>query len=202
MSELYGPLEPWQRDDKHTLRALENRAGPFQQADTARILSPLTDLMQEVEDVFWGIFEVRFLENATGDALDILGAIVGEQRLDDTEEEYKLRIRLKLRAINSQKKARDFIELLALLEGSTWYLSEAPGWVLVSQVAGPAVNGAHLLRLLEITSADGVIVRLETYGGGDPADLFFWPSQDGSIDGGAWASQDGTIDGSDWFGRF
>ena len=121
--------EPWRRDTPHARLALEAGAGPFQLPDTAKILSPCLDLVQELEDVFWQIFDARFISLASDRSLEILGAIVGESRLGENDEDFRLRIRLKLRALRSTKRAIDFIELLALLETSEFVLQEYAGWV-------------------------------------------------------------------------
>lgn len=194
-------LDPFERETKHAEKALANRAGPYQIPGTANMMTPILEFIQELEDVFWQIFDARVLADATGDALDILGAIVGEDRKDDTEDIFRLRISLALRAIYSKKKRADFLSILGLLEGTAWALWEKPGVAIFVQTeADQAYDSATVFRFLSIASADGVLVRYESFEDETGDDLFTWPSYDGTITGGEWKSYDGTIAGGAWPG--
>jgi len=189
----------WERETEHLEKALDERAGPFQVPETAWLIQPIARQIQELEDAVWQIFDSRFIDLATGDALEILGAIVGEYDDGGTDEDFRLRIRLKLKAIVSQGRQLDYFDLLNLIEGSTWSVQSRPGWALLIQRTGPPMDSATLFRMAKIASADGVLVRFEAYEDED-TDFFTWPSQDGSITGGEWASQDTTIPGDAWPG--
>lgn len=186
----------WERETEHEQKALDARAGPWQIQGTANILTPLLRQVQELEDAFWEIFDARFIDLAEDYSLEILGAIVGEAAADETDEDYRLRIRLKLRAINSKRTNRDFLELLSLIPESTWSVSSSPGWVNITQRTGPVMDSSVLFRMASIASADGVLVRLTSYEDED-TDFFDWPNTEL---GGEWASEDGTIIGDAWPG--
>lgn len=184
----------------HLQQALDDRAGPFQTLDVEKLVTPLGRMVQALEDAFHGIFLARIVSSATGDALEILGAVSGEYAADDGEEGLRQRIMLKLAARYANKLRSGFVNLLSLLPGVVFALGEGPGIVSVVQVSGAlAVKPAKLLELLQIASADGVIVRLLALEGGE-GPVMGWPSADGTIDGTPWPSADGSELGGVWPG--
>lgn len=188
----------WTQNQEHVSEALDHIAGPFQVPDVEALLEVLAEQVQELEGAVWQVYDSRFLENATGRSLEIVGAMSGEEDLGDGEASFKLRIRLKLRAVHSRKRYEDFVELLALIPDTRWRVGEIPGWVIVTQLSGAGVPTSALYRFLQIASADGVLVKLTASESAD--DPFTWPSFDGTIEGSAWGSFDGTIEGAPWQG--
>jgi uncharacterized protein DUF2612 len=73
--------------------------------------------IQEAETLVWQIFDARMLDNAVGVQLDILGRIVGQVRISDDDDEYRLAIRARIRINISQGGVEDLIELGRLLFG-------------------------------------------------------------------------------------
>lgn len=191
----------WERISDHVDRGLGRRAGPYQDDSTAKVLTPVLQMFQEIEDVFWDIFEARILDNATGDALRILGAMVEEYQQGETEAGWKQRIRMKIRALLSDKTQEGLWRVLDALQGTTWGQMELPGYAVVIGGEGLPVSIDNLFRMLEIASADGVHVRVESYADASEATsvgLFTWPSWDGSTEGGAWENWGGSEPGDSW----
>lgn len=73
------------------------------------------DRCQELENVFWDIIEKRLIENAVGVQLDVLGKIVGQPRIGDTDDIYRLHIRARIRINISNGTPNDILEIAALL---------------------------------------------------------------------------------------
>lgn len=191
----------WDQIDDHAGAMLDHMAGPYQIPSVQQLLIPIAEEIQALETLLWQIFAARFVDAATDDALDILGAMVGEPDLGDSDASYRLRISMKLRAVYSLKGSADFWALLQLLVGITWAMQEAAGWVDVTQLSGALViEPAALLRFLKIASADGVIVRLASLEGADAGPSFEFKSADGTIVGSEWDSADHTIAGAKWIG--
>lgn len=190
-----------ERISDHLQQALDDRAGPFQTLDVEKLMTPLGRMVQALEDAFHAIYLARVVSSATGDALEILGAMSGEYASDDGEEGLRQRIMLKLAARYANKLRAGFVNLLSLLPGVVFALGEGPGIVTVVQVSGVlAVKGPKLLELLQIASADGVIVRLLAFESGSEGPVMGWPSADGTIDGTPWPSADGSELGGVWPG--
>lgn len=188
----------WVRETQHEERAFDSAAGPFQVPDMAKLLAPIAAQLQYLENASWQVFDARFLENATDRSLVLLGAAVGEPPLGDSEEDFKLRITLKLRAIRSNHGDLDFFELLSLIVGSVWTVEDRPGYVLCTQNSGTPISSSVIFRMLKLTSGDGVLVRCATYEDGTTP--MTWGSFDATITGADWSSFDATITGADWAG--
>ncbi len=71
--------------------------------------------VQDVEDMFWALFSERGLDVAVGKQLDILGTIVGEQRGALGDEDYRVRLRVRIRLNVSNGTDKDITEVFALL---------------------------------------------------------------------------------------
>lgn len=75
------------------------------------------DRCQELEDAAHPMLAQRSIDNAEGDRLDRIGAIVVVPRGGRTDEDYRLRIRAELAILQSNGTARDLINILQLLTG-------------------------------------------------------------------------------------
>ena len=70
--------------------------------------------LQQVEDALWDTLEQRALDVAVGTQLDVLGALVGQERLEYDDDNYRHAIRLRIRANRSKGKAEDVIDVMRL----------------------------------------------------------------------------------------
>lgn len=70
--------------------------------------------VQELEGVFFDILDSRILDNATGDQLDKLGDLVGEERLGRDDDQYKPAIRIRIRVNKSQGRSKDILDVAVL----------------------------------------------------------------------------------------
>lgn len=159
------------------------RYGPRNQALLRAILAQV----QEAEDAVWAVSQGFALATATGDQLDILGRLVGEERADRLDAEYRRAIYAR-RLVNSSDGT-----LERLLEIGTTF---APGETILSRMLPPAavelrfsdygdldLQSAH--RLLTLAKAGGVrlLVYLQT-------------SDIGAVDGTPAGGVVGAVDGT------
>lgn len=186
----------------HVDRGLDKRAGPFQDTTTENVLRPLLEQVQELEDIAWSLFDALFVDNATGDQLRLLGERVGEDPLGDSDEEYRLRIKLKIRAsASSGTLSRDFPDMLALLGNDlVWKLYEISKFIRVELVSGSVSFSAGTLhRILSFAASAGIDVALTMAADSEAnEDLMFFGATDVSIAGANWPSTDTTIAGANW----
>jgi len=98
----------------------------------AMVVGPALQL-QELEDVFWDIYESRLLDNATGARLDILGKLVGAPRRNIADDDlYRLVIKTRIRANRSSGTRPDLRAVLELLGfGQAKIRTDWPAGVLI-----------------------------------------------------------------------
>ena len=60
------------------------------------LIDSVVDLCQEVEDRASDLYTKRMIDTATGDALDIIGEIVGQLRAGMSDEDYRNAIRFRI----------------------------------------------------------------------------------------------------------
>jgi hypothetical protein len=144
--------------------------------------------VQELEDTNWDLY-TDYLETATGDSLDTYGAIVGEDRNNRADEEYRSAIFAKILLNSSSGTPEEIIELMrAVANGGTVKINEY----------FPAAFTAFVLKAVTITKALELNTALQSgkpagvkahliYGVSDPADLFQYDLGPG-YDQGKWAS--------------
>lgn len=121
-----------------------------------QLLSVYVDESQELEDVYWDIFNSRILDTAIGDQLDNLGKIVGEPRNARADVDYRAAIRIRIRVNRSQGKAIDVIDVctLSAINSTPHYYEMYPAGYAVDILNLP--GGLQVARLLGSTKAGGV----------------------------------------------
>lgn len=103
-------------DSTHKEEALALLTDQFKQKPVIEgILTVLSLEIQELEDTFRDILTKRILDDAVGDQLDQIGAIVGAARLGRSDTDYRATVRLQIRINRSQGKSEDMIQVLALM---------------------------------------------------------------------------------------
>lgn len=187
-------MTTWQRETEHVDRGIDHMAGPWQEGEFPALLVPILEEIQRLEDSAWDLFDQRFLDRAEGVWLGILAAIVGVPEIDEPEAVTRLRVRLHMAALLSKQRAADIRGLLDLIPDVAFRLTEASGWVIVTQTGGVLASSAALLRALRVASADGRGVSLVTLEG-DEHQHFYWGGADGTP-GIALGSADGAIPGA------
>lgn len=88
------------------------------QANIEALIQVYTDEMQEIEDVLFELRDNRSLDTAEGDQLDVLGAIVGQDRGGRSDADYLNYIILKIAQNTSRGTAEDVFAIFNILTSS------------------------------------------------------------------------------------
>lgn len=112
-----------------------------------KLIEILTRPFQELEDVFWDLYTKRRIDTATGLQLDLIGAIVAEDRGGLLDEDYRALIRTKVRVLFSRGTGPDLIKITQLfLESNDFTYAEFyPAAIEVTVTA--AITAARLKLL-------------------------------------------------------
>jgi hypothetical protein len=76
------------------------------------LLSSYLDQIQQLEDAAWSVYIGTMLPSATGDALDMLGALVGQPRGGRDDATYKLWITARVRLASSSGTPVDLLAIV------------------------------------------------------------------------------------------
>lgn len=118
---------------------------------------------QACEDAFWALYQGMFLSGAGGDALDRIGAIVGQPRENRTDETYRLWIRARIIVLRSSGRPEELIRaaLIVLPTGSRLQYVEGEAPATYTLHVEPAIGGpdgvqvARMLRLARPAAVRG-----------------------------------------------
>jgi hypothetical protein len=83
----------------------------------AALLASYTQEIQELEDAIWAVRIGRFLDNAEGAQLDVIGKLVGEPREGRADNVYRVLITGKIRVNWSLGRPKDVIEVVRAVQG-------------------------------------------------------------------------------------
>jgi len=115
---------------------------------------------EQIENAFWQVYRSRFVDDAGGASLKILGNIVGEPQNGKDDPSYRVRIKARERINGSFGKAQDILDVLALLEptNSFVYTNDGDAAFTVALVNPPSgfATGTELASLIGETSAAGI----------------------------------------------
>ena len=96
----------------HTAQAKARLIYQYQEKERlAAVLEALVDQVQDAEDAAWDLRASLFLDAATKDRLNILGAMVGEPRRNRSDTDYILAIRTRILINRSNGNPDDLIEI-------------------------------------------------------------------------------------------
>jgi hypothetical protein len=105
-----------ERNQTHAQDGVLKFAAPFWgKPRWAALFVAIAREIQELEDTFFDIVESRFLDNATGPRLAMLGALVGQTDPGLGEDTFRALIRVRIRINRSKGTRDDVIEVLQLL---------------------------------------------------------------------------------------
>jgi hypothetical protein len=131
--------------------------------------------VQKLEDAYWSLYIGTMLPAAAGDALDMIGDLVGEPRQGRTDAEYKLWITARARMLHSNGTPPDLISLARAVLPATvgaHLLEYYPGAITL-ELIGPVdlATAASLGAMYKQAKAAGV--RIETISSVVDAGLVF-----------------------------
>lgn len=144
--------------------------------------------VQDLEDALWQLYTMRGVDTAEGVQLDVLGVIVGQPRLGLDDEDYRTRIKVRIRLNRASGIADDIYAVFGLMLGNQI------GAVDLQEVypAGLIVQMNEYVATSPSVLAD--ILR-EARGAGIDTSLVWLPSEDGIFECSAAAAPvTGSID--------
>jgi hypothetical protein len=110
----------------HTANGCDLLLEQFQEKERIEaLLSTVLDQVQEAEDAAWDLYTLRRYLVATGDLLDQLGDIVGEDRRDRTDDEYRRFVGVRILSNRSDGRIEDLNGILRAI----WPDGEFAGFV-------------------------------------------------------------------------
>jgi hypothetical protein len=141
---------------------------------TLALLRSFIRRCQELEDAAWEVLLQRFIDNAVGAQLDMLGRIVG-QDLDGVDDEtYRVYIKARIRVNRSHGRPDDVIDVLRLIETAAFIYSEQyPATAVVLYEEPSTAPDVALVDLLGATRAGGTALFLLA-GDSGADDHFLW----------------------------
>jgi hypothetical protein len=149
-----------------------------------KLLNALLGPVQGIEDALQQLLSERAVNTAVGDQLDILGAVVGQQRLGMDDDDYRRIVRARISANRSKGTVEDVLVVADLVLGDDdayyhiLYVNNASFVLRVEGVQMTAAVGDLMLRLLKDTVSAGVRIILE-WGISPQAELFQFDSGPG-----------------------
>jgi hypothetical protein len=154
-------------------RLLEQfKAQPIVVASVESMASP----MQSVENGAWSLETERIIDTAVGPQLENFGAIVGQQREQFDDEDYRRYVRARVRLNVSSGTIPEIIGILEILleEGQTLrFLNEFPAgftiWIEGAEMS--SVLASKLAAFIKKARAGGVRAIL-SWGESPPEELF------------------------------
>jgi hypothetical protein len=152
----------------HVERGQRNKLAQFRgKPKLEGLISPWLEQVQELEDVFYDLLILRWLPNATGRQLDILGRIVGQIRGGRTDSVYRLWIAARSLVNRSSGLTEQIYGIVRKLVGADIdiFLSEEPpaGFTMRIEDAIDANDGAEIAKILRLAKAAGVRANLEWF---------------------------------------
>jgi hypothetical protein len=103
-------------DGQHATEAIDLLIEQFKRQPTIdEFLSIYIDQVQELEESLWRLLTERRLDNATGAALDGIGAIVGEAREGRDDDTYRAFVRARILIDRTRGRALDIAGVIAAI---------------------------------------------------------------------------------------
>lgn len=116
---------------------------------------------QLLEDATYDVIIKRLIDNAEGDQLDVIGRIVGEERLGRTDAIFKLFISARIRINRSKGAIQDLIDVLSIVSETAYRLDELfPASIHIEFGAVPETDPVLLFGMMHDTKAGGIGLRM------------------------------------------
>lgn len=123
-------------DTAHVSEGLALLTGDNAKANIQAILTAWLDQIQSLEDAIFAVYQSRILDNAVGEQLDLLGALVGEPRNNRSDTFYKVGIRVRILVNFSDGTPEDLakIGVAGAPDATTNYVDSGGGHFQISMV--------------------------------------------------------------------
>lgn len=136
-----------------------------EQPDIQSMLRAWLRETDELECAMFDLLAAFKLEDAVGDQLDILGAMVGEERQGRSDDVYRRFIQARIKSNNSSGLREELLQVLRLIEPTAeWALQELPPASFIAEevTAGGSVADIDVvLEVVQRTKAAGVGAQVQ-----------------------------------------
>lgn len=165
-------------------RAVEKLPTQFRFSESEALTSAVAAEVQELEDFFAEIRDKTTLESAEGAQLDQIGRVVilgrGAYDRNATDDlDYRAAIVVRIRALRSNGKTKDFDDLLTLLTdltGGSWDLEELPPAAFAIYLFGVTGYDPGLVTgVIAFAKPAGVALEIHANAGAED-EYFRWAS--------------------------
>jgi hypothetical protein len=143
----------------HPEQGLALRIGQYKEKPRLeRLFAVFLWQVQLLEDAVYDLLVKRFIDNATGAQLDLIGKIVGEKRLGRDDDEYRLFIRVRVQINRANATAPSVLTVLAMLTAPTpaFYDEFYPASFAIELADEPERDPRQIFYALQDTRAAGV----------------------------------------------
>lgn len=153
----------------HTTVVTDGLALPLydlRQPKLQALLATYMTQIQQLEDALWALYIGLMIEQAVGDALDMLGALVGQPRENRPDPEYRLWIRSRVIVNKSSGRPLDILGvaravLPPLVNVANLHEAYPASFVLTLEGIADTTATVALAALLRIAKAAGVALSVE-----------------------------------------
>lgn len=154
----------------HVAQALSRLAQQYRgKPRLAGMVAVLGKQVQEIEDMLFSILD-ETVDLAVGAQLDVLGRIVGEERLGDGDDDYRLRIKAGILLNVSSGAPEELLAIFRLLTsglpGATVQIEEQYPAALVIRVLKVAIRSPSTYAGILQAAKDGGVRALLEFSGG------------------------------------
>lgn len=155
---------------------------------------------QEIEDVLWQLYTLRWLSTATGAQLDELGRMLDEPRGDKNDDDYRAAIYARIALNGSHGRIEDILFAMTNIKDDRYQLRELGDATLVVRLldAISTVSASTYNDALQKIKGGGVEAVFQ-YSSDDDENTFRWAVGDTveSTTTEGWSNDSGT-DGGSW----
>jgi hypothetical protein len=152
-------------------------------ANTAKLYGAIAPQFQDLEDALFDLLTLRTVETATGNALDVLGRIVGQPRDGLSDDDYRRFVRARIATNKSRGRSKDIYTVARLVindDTVVLRIIPSPPACFILNLTGPITDNVAgiLLAFEKQAKAAGVRIILQ-YSTESTADLFTWDTGPG-----------------------
>lgn len=158
----------------HVQRALERLITKFKDKPVVvGFVTALAQEVQELEDAVYDVWLNRTLDTATGDSLDMWGALLGRARGLLEDDDYRIRLKVKVLLLRASGTIPELMQAFMLLAPSPREVSLIARWNAAFEllILGATSEGDEFHSVLQEAKAAGVRATLR-YSGVDASDTF------------------------------
>lgn len=126
------------------------------------LVGAFMDQIQKIEDVLWSLFTEDWIDTASGDRLDVIGDIVGEERGGAVDDDYRAFIRARIRANRSSGLLSELVDIVRLIQSDDLDVRAReyyPAALQIEPEEEVAVDAHRVASMLQDAAPAGVALR-------------------------------------------